>query len=111
MPNPSEESMRYGEIAVDVLTKSLGDRLFSITMFGSRARGDDTEESDIDLLILADLSGMSSLQVIKAVRMKLDAIDISKDLLTITPQEFKSPRFVLRRTIEKEGVVLYEREH
>ncbi len=33
-----------------------GDRLVSIVLFGSYARGDFDEESDIDILILADMS-------------------------------------------------------
>lgn len=33
-----------------------GDKLASIVLFGSYARGDFDEESDIDILILADMS-------------------------------------------------------
>lgn len=42
------------DAAVPAWSASLGDRLVSIVLFGSMARGDAREASDIDLLIVAD---------------------------------------------------------
>lgn len=36
----------------EVITDRFGDKIISIQLFGSRARGDATMESDVDLLIL-----------------------------------------------------------
>lgn len=33
------------------ITSALGDKIISIKLFGSKARGDETPESDIDLLV------------------------------------------------------------
>lgn len=39
---------------VEGLRGVYGDRLITVALFGSRARGDDRPESDVDLLVIAD---------------------------------------------------------
>jgi len=46
-----EENMIVTELK-DTLKGSLGDRVYRIVLFGSKARGDYDEESDIDLAII-----------------------------------------------------------
>ncbi len=40
--------------AVEALRAALGERLVAIVLFGSRARGDSTADSDWDLLVIAE---------------------------------------------------------
>ncbi len=42
------------ESFVKTLKEKYGDRIHRIILFGSTARGEDLEESDIDVLIVAD---------------------------------------------------------
>lgn len=42
------------ESLVKTLKEKYGDRIHRIILFGSTARGDDMEESDVDVLIVAD---------------------------------------------------------
>ena len=38
----------------EILTQAYGEQLIDLILFGSTARGDDSEQSDIDLLVLLD---------------------------------------------------------
>ncbi|MGB6500291.1 MAG: nucleotidyltransferase domain-containing protein [Thermoplasmata archaeon] len=42
--------------AVGQLLELLGDRLYSVALFGSAARGEERPESDLDLIVVADFS-------------------------------------------------------
>jgi len=53
MPAPSPMLRELADRYASLVASSLGDRLVSIVLFGSVARGDATENSDIDLLIVA----------------------------------------------------------
>jgi predicted nucleotidyltransferase len=48
--------------AVEALRDGLGDRLVAVALFGSRARGEAGEESDWDLLVVAEGLPTSPLQ-------------------------------------------------
>ena len=56
-----------------------------VYLFGSAARGDDDEYSDLDLAVIAQ----SSLTFVKRLRQSVDLIDAPKtDVLIYTPEEF-----------------------
>ncbi|MCR5636556.1 MAG: nucleotidyltransferase domain-containing protein [Clostridiales bacterium] len=50
--------------------KVFGDRLYSVILFGSYARGDYDDDSDIDIMILVDLPAES----ISEYRTRIDAL-------------------------------------
>ena len=51
---PCAQDMARARCVTDALRARLADRLQRVILFGSRARGEATEESDLDLVILVD---------------------------------------------------------
>ncbi|HHY77993.1 MAG TPA: nucleotidyltransferase domain-containing protein [Clostridiales bacterium] len=85
--------------------KQLGKKyaIQKIILFGSRARGDNSSRSDIDLAIYPSI-GFSSKGSFASDIEDLDTL-LKIDLVFI--DENTDPQLI--DTIEKEGVVLYER--
>ena len=82
-----------------------------IILFGSRARGDHSPDSDLDILIVADSSQPRHRRAICAYRA-LRGLKLPKDILWFTPQEVAEWRSVVNHVIHlafKEGRLLYER--
>ena len=81
------------------LTKKYGVK--KVILFGSRARGDNWERSDVDLAISGGNRTMFSLDV--------DEIEIVPTLLMFDVVDFDSGcNEELRAEIERDGVILYE---
>lgn len=59
-----------------------------IILFGSQARGDGGPDSDVDLLVVMNTE--SRKRATREIRMALDAMGIPKDIVVITPEEFRS---------------------
>jgi predicted nucleotidyltransferase len=82
-----------------------------IILFGSYARGEVTEDSDIDLLVVAKTS-LSPSERYSAVRRLLADVPASFDIIVKTPQEYARWRSVVNNIVyfaDKYGKVLYER--
>jgi uncharacterized protein len=63
-----------------------------VLLFGSRARGDALEDSDVDLLVVSErFRGTPFLDRAAAVLRELDA-PFGVDVLCYTPEEFESKR-------------------
>ncbi|MBR3394598.1 MAG: nucleotidyltransferase domain-containing protein [Firmicutes bacterium] len=79
------------------LAKSCG--LKKVVLFGSRARGDYKEKSDIDLAVLGENVSSFRIRIEEEIKtlLQFDIVDLDK----ATDQELLS-------AIEREGVVLYE---
>jgi len=106
-----------------LLEKLLGDRLRSVCLFGSVARGEDKAASDVDLLVVADgLSedvGLRHRETNEA-RMKIRGTDAYRRLKSggvgclisevfLTPEEVeRHPPILL--DIAEDGVILYDKE-
>jgi len=86
-----------------------------IILFGSRARGDAGEESDLDLLIVqAEEASVhrSRWEELRRLRQALRGLRVAKDLLLYRPHEFDYWRDSLNHVVGRavrEGIVLYER--
>lgn len=89
-----------------------GNRLSKIILFGSYARGEANEDSDVDLMLLLNDDDVSS------NNEKTQIFDISWSLfmkysiiisaLPVSLKKFISTNKALYRFIKKEGIYLYE---
>jgi uncharacterized protein len=82
-----------------------------IILFGSRARGDNLPESDIDILVVSDREkDLPRYKRGQNLRLKLAGISVPLDILFYTHADFnrfKNIRQSFCATIEREGLVLY----
>jgi predicted nucleotidyltransferase len=82
-----------------------------IILFGSHARGEARQDSDIDLLIVA-ATKLPPRERFPAVRRALADFPAAFDLILKTPGEYRRWRKVLNNIVyfaEKYGKVIYER--
>ena len=80
-----------------------------IYLFGSRASGKATSESDVDLLVIYD-GPMESREAHLAIRKLLQDRDFSLDLVVTTSAKFDRYKHVantLAREVSEKGVVIY----
>ena len=108
------------QIVNDIMTRYIeeikiiyGMHLRKIILYGSYARGDFTEDSDIDLMILLDISDLD----IKGYRHKLSEVtynfnmDNGTDIKPIAKSERHFNKWVINypfyANIDKEGITLY----
>ena len=97
--------------AVEALQRGLGDRLISVVLFGSRARGEAAEDSDWDLLVLARDLPQRPFQRHRTLKQMLPAAERGRlSLLAKTPQEFEASLPALYLDIALDGIVLYDPE-
>jgi len=82
-----------------------------LLLFGSRARGDAREDSDIDLLVVMDTNAKPTYRSLP-IRKALKAIPIGKDILVYTPEEFEAwssaSASLVSRAVQ-EGIELYRK--
>lgn len=109
----TESELKIVTTAVIQEAKRLfGDKLESVVLFGSYARGDYDKESDIDIMIIANISNDQISSLSKTLTDFSCDIDLKYDVVLSlilqdkdTYNKYKSiyPFFM---NIEKEGVVL-----
>lgn len=90
------------DIRQHIITLAAKSNLEKVILFGSRARGDNRERSDIDLAIAGDRAD--------CIEFSLTADEDIPTLLMfdfVIIDEHLSPD--LRTAIEKDGVILYEK--
>jgi len=84
----------------------------AIYLFGSYAWGTPTEDSDLDLLIVVEKSDEKSYKRPIIGYKALRGLDISKDLIVQTKEEFEQRSktvTTLSYKIEREGDLIYAR--
>jgi predicted nucleotidyltransferase len=83
-----------------------------IILFGSQARGTETEESDVDLLVIMDFDGRS-IRKASEIRSSIDyhfPLDLLVRRASDISWRIQEGDYFLQ-DIMKEGVVLYEAAH
>jgi predicted nucleotidyltransferase len=93
-----------------------GDLLEQVWLFGSKARGDSTADSDIDIMVVLD----DTAKINKTPGGNTERYNLAMDILTeydelISPMEypmydFKRASIPLHQNIKKEGVLFYEKQ-
>ena len=82
-----------------------------VILFGSYVQGSVTEDSDVDLLVVAD-TNLPPRQRYSAVRRLVANVPASFDIIVTTPEEYARWRSVVNHIVyfaDKYGRVLYER--
>ena len=82
-----------------------------VILFGSYARGEETEDSDVDLLVVMRNKVAPGQQVVE-IRKALADLPIAKDIIVVSPEYFEHFRDVVGTVVWpalREGRVLYER--
>lgn len=84
-----------------------------VILFGSRARGTATEDSDADFLVLTQTNpGRERRQLWLAMERSMRGIGIATDIVVMTPEEYEAARddsTSFAYPASREGKVLYER--
>ena len=81
-----------------------------VILFGSRARGDAHEDSDVDLLVVFPHVENSRTMAV-AIRSELRGLGVAKDIVVTTPHEIATYSKLIGTVLEpalREGRVLYE---
>ena len=84
-----------------------------IILFGSYARGDATEQSDVDLMVVAQ-TDLPQRERFKAIRRLLADFPVALDVYLKTPEEYERWRCVVNHVVyfaDKYGKVVYERSN
>jgi len=82
-----------------------------IVLFGSRARGDDRPDSDVDLMVEMETS-LPPAERMREVHEVCGNRAVPLDLVVFTPEEvarWRNSMYSIIGAVEREGRVLYER--
>jgi len=82
-----------------------------IILFGSHARGDADEKSDVDLLIINELTE-DRFKIMDRMRLLLLPINYAFDVIILSGNEFERDKKypgTVARYAAKEGIIIYER--
>ena len=96
--------------------KRLGDHIHQIVLYGSYARNEESENSDIDILLLVDFSDMEIKKIqndIYDLAFELELAtgkDISPVIINIEQFRHWKDTLPFYRNIKREGVVLHDAE-
>lgn len=87
-----------------IVKARFADSVEEVILFGSYARGDYNEESDIDVLIVGDVDFDELMDVVTDILLKHGEL-ISP--VVIKPEEFKRREDSFIKTVLREGKVVY----
>ena len=82
-----------------------------IILFGSRARGTGSADSDVDLLVVMPVRGSIRAKRVE-MRVALHEFRVPKDIILATPEEVAQARWLAGTIIQpalQEGIILYAR--
>lgn len=101
--------MKADSVAREYSTKvraALGDRIREIILFGSRARGNNTEWSDYDVLVIVDKRDREIVKEIRKIAVEiLDEHErLIGNIVYDTKEWERKKQFPLGRNIQREGI-------
>ena len=92
----------------------LGDKLRKVILYGSYARGDYNDESDIDIMVLADVKDEEVYPLKKEIRKVTSRLGLDNDILVSVFIKNHNHFYEwidavgFYKNVEKDGVTLYE---
>jgi predicted nucleotidyltransferase len=109
-----ETLLQKKEIVTQQFKKTMqelyGDRLAKIVLYGSYARGDFHEESDIDFLVVLNDENVNAFTEIKFVNQRINQIVLEWEMIvSFVPmglQKFEKAKTPLLYFVRKEGKIL-----
>jgi len=111
MKKPLTEAERQALARFKAAIQSLlGDKLLSMRLFGSRARDEGTEESDLDVLVVVQDKDRALYRRIVEESLDIDlAYDMNLAPTILSDEEYRRNREFgtpFYRNVEKEGIAL-----
>ena len=95
------------EIAREFANAIKSEHIIKIILFGSVARGDDTEESDIDVLIISPIADKIKPEIHKiAINIILEKDEVISPRVMTEEQFNKTDDYPFLTNVLKEGVIL-----
>ena len=107
-----EQSEKHAlELLADGLRQHFGTALWRMSLFGSRARGDDHPSSDIDVLVVLrePVAKNARARVSEAVYAVLETCGVYISTVVVSDREFERPTGQLRwlmSFVQEDGVTL-----
>lgn len=92
---------------VRALRQAFGDKLRAAVLFGSRARGEATDDSDHDVFLVIEDLPQEPVKRLKTVRMPLLSVDLNVSTVAKTPAELEADPTPLILDICTDGVCLH----
>ena len=92
----------------------LGDKLDRVVLYGSYARGDNTDDSDVDILVLTKVSSDETKKYDRELNKIFSRVGLEHDILLsmfLTNKDhyiYWLPAMPFYQNIEKDGVILYD---
>ena len=101
--------------AVSFYHQKYGDQLAQVWLYGSKARGDYSESSDMDIMVVVD----EDAHIEKGFEANLDKHDMVMSILarydelisvmTYAASDFNSDAISLHKNIKEEGILYYDK--
>lgn len=100
------------QILASEVARRLGDELQakSVWLFGSSARGEECEDSDIDVLVVVGESAEPRYRRAQNAHRIVSDLRVPKDIIVLTQEEWDDQLKVpvsLASTVSAEGILLY----
>lgn len=103
---------------LEELAREIAEKLpeaVSIILFGSRARGNSGEESDLDIAVVLDVDRITSQHWQRLWDIKwrileaLDSEEFPLSLVLLRKKDFVTKNYGLENELKREGIVIWER--
>ncbi len=84
-----------------------GERLVRLVLYGSHARGEATEESDVDVLAVLSGEVRPAAEIFQTSKLALDVgseHDALVSIITVSEEAFEEKRYAFLRNVHAEGI-------
>lgn len=93
----------------DEILKKYGDKVDTIILFGSAARGEASEDSDIDILVVGDVTLDELVDVTIPLLLEHGKFISAQDMKKSRFNRLKGLGYSFIKNVGNDGVVLFER--